>query len=88
MPIEGAEVELDSAWALSSNGQYPTAVTNKNGEYEFVEKVKADTYRIRASAEGFAWETYSRDGTVTGRFRGQGRYLSFGERACLKDLSH
>jgi Carboxypeptidase regulatory-like domain len=69
LPIEGAEVELVSAWALSSNGQYPTAITNKNGEYEFVEKVKADAYRIRASAEGFLWQTYSRDGTVEGQLQ-------------------
>jgi Carboxypeptidase regulatory-like domain len=69
LPIEGAEVELVSAWALSSNGQYPTAITNKNGEYEFVEKVKADAYRIRASAEGFLLQTYSRDGTVEGQLQ-------------------
>ena len=68
-PIEGATVELDRAWAPSSNGQYPTAITNKNGEYQFVESVKADAYRIRASAEGFVWQTYSRDGTVEGQLQ-------------------
>jgi hypothetical protein len=69
LPIEGAEVELESAWALSSSGQYPTAITNKNGEYQFVESVKADAYRIRASADGFVWQTYSRDGTVEGQLQ-------------------
>src|SRR5713101_1091532 len=59
MPIEGATVELEQAWA-PSNGQYPTAITDKNGEYQFVEIVKADAYRIRASAEGFVGQTYSR----------------------------
>jgi len=53
MPIEGATVELEQAWALSSNGQYPNAITDKNGEYQLVQIVKADAYRIRASAEGF-----------------------------------
>lgn len=63
MPIEGAKVELEQAWSVSSNGQYPTAITDKDGEYHFAEIVKADAYRIRASAEGFVGQTYSRDGT-------------------------
>lgn len=67
-PIEGATVELEQAWALSSNGQYPTAITDKNGEYYFPE-MKADAYRIRASAEGFVWQTYSRDGTAEGQLQ-------------------
>src|SRR5580704_8040618 len=69
MPIEGAEVELVRVWAVSSNGQYPTAITDKNGEYQFVESVKPDAYLIRASAEGFVWETYTRDGAVEGRLQ-------------------
>lgn len=32
-PIEGATVELERAWIASSNGQYPTAISNKNREY-------------------------------------------------------
>ena len=68
-PIEGATVELEQAWAISSNGQYPTAITNKNGEYRFVESVTPAAYRIRASAEGFVWQTYSRDGTVEGQLQ-------------------
>ena len=67
-PIEGATVELEQAWAPSSNGQYPTAITDKNGEYYFPE-MKADAYRIRASAEGFVWQTYSRDGTAEGQLQ-------------------
>jgi Carboxypeptidase regulatory-like domain len=69
MPIEGAEVQLEQAWALSSNGQYPTAITNKNGEYRFPEGVTPAAYRIRASAEGFVWQTYSRDGTAEGQLQ-------------------
>jgi hypothetical protein len=69
MPIEGATVELEQAWALSSNGQYPNAITDKNGEYQFVQIVKADAYRIRASAEGFVGQTYSRDGTAEGQLQ-------------------
>jgi len=68
-PIEGATVELERAWAISSNLQYPTAITNKNGEYRFVESVTSAAYRIRASAEGFVWQTYSRDGTVEGQLQ-------------------
>jgi protocatechuate 3,4-dioxygenase beta subunit len=68
-PIEGATVELERAWTVSSNGQYPTAISNKNGEYRFFETVKPDVYRIRASAEGFVWQTYSRDGTVEGQLQ-------------------
>ena len=68
-PIEGATVELERVWAISSNLQYPTAITNKNGEYRFVESVMPDAYRIRASAEGFVWQTYSRDGTVEGQLQ-------------------
>lgn len=67
MPIEGAEVQLERAWAPTSNGQYPTAITNKNGEYHFPEGVTPAAYRIRASAEGFVWQTYSRDGTAEGQ---------------------
>jgi hypothetical protein len=51
---------------VSSNGQYPTEISNKNGEYRFVESVTPAAYRIRASAEGFVWQTYSRDGTGGG----------------------
>lgn len=69
LPIEGAEVELVRVWAVSSNGQYPTAITDKNGEYQFVESVKPDAYLIRASAEGFVWETYTRDGRVEGQLQ-------------------
>lgn len=69
MPIEGAEVQLEQAWVLSSNGQYPTAITNKNGEYRFPEGVMPAAYRIRASAEGFVWQTYSRDGTAEGQLQ-------------------
>ena len=69
LPIEGAEVELVRVWAVSSNGQYPTAITDKNGEYQFVESVKPDAYLIRASAEGFLWETYTRDGRVEGQLQ-------------------
>ena len=68
MPIEGAEVALERAWAPSSNGQYPTAITDKNGEYRFPEMTPA-AYRIRASAEGFVWQTYSRDGTAEGQLQ-------------------
>jgi hypothetical protein len=69
VPIEGAEVELVRVWAVSSNGQYPTAITDKNGEYQFVESVKPDAYLMRASAEGFVWETYTRDKTVQGQLQ-------------------
>jgi len=31
--------------------------------------MKADAYRIRASAEGFVWQTYSRDGTAEGQLQ-------------------
>ena len=68
-PIEGAIVELERAWPISSNLQYPTAITNKNGEYRFAESVTPADYRIRASAEGFVWQTYSRDGTVEGQLQ-------------------
>lgn len=67
-PIEGATVELEQAWAPSSNGQYPTAITEKNGEYRFP-KMTTAAYRIRASAEGFVWQTYSRDGTAEGQLQ-------------------
>ena len=79
MPVEGAEVELERAWALSSNGQYPTAITDKNGEYHFA-AMKADAYRIRASAEGFVWQTYSRDGTA------EGQLLQIGETTHLRGI--
>jgi hypothetical protein len=69
MPIEGAEVRLERAWVPTSNGQYPTAITNKNGEYHFPEGVTPAAYRIRASAEGFVWQTYSRDGTAEGQVK-------------------
>lgn len=68
-PIERATVELERAHMLSSNGQYPTEITNKNGEYRFVASVTPAAYRIRASAEGFVWQTYSRDGTVEGELQ-------------------
>jgi hypothetical protein len=42
-------------------------LTNKNGEYHFPEGVTPAAYRIRASAEGFVWQTYSRDGTAEGQ---------------------
>jgi hypothetical protein len=68
-PIERATVELERAQMFSSSGQYPTEISNKNGEYRFVEGVTPAAYRIRASAEGFVWETYSRDGTVEGELQ-------------------
>jgi hypothetical protein len=68
MPIEGATVELEQASALSSNGQNPTAITDKNGNYHFPEMTPA-TYRIRATADGYVWQTYSRDGTAEGQLQ-------------------
>src|SRR5208283_991927 len=68
MPIEGATVELDQTWIPTSNGQYPTAITDRNGNYHFP-KMNAAAYRIRASAEGFVWQTYSRDGTAEGQLQ-------------------
>ena len=68
-PIEGATVELERAQMVSSNGQYPTEISDKSGEYRFVESVTPAAYRIRASAEGFVWQTYSRDGTVEGELQ-------------------
>ena len=68
MPIEGATVDLEQAWAPSSNGQNLTATTDKNGNYHFPEMTPA-TYRIRASAGGYVWQTYSRDGTAEGQLQ-------------------
>ena len=68
MPIEGATVELERAWMPTSNGQYPTAITDKNGNYHFPEMTPA-AYRIRASADGYVWQTYSSDGTAEGQLQ-------------------
>jgi hypothetical protein len=68
-PVEGATIELERAQMFSSNGQYPTEISNKNGEYRFVESVTPAAYRIRASAEGFVSQTYSRDGIVEGELQ-------------------
>lgn len=68
-PIEGATVELERTQMASSNLQYPNETTNKNGEYRFVGSPPLATYRVRASADGFVWQTYSRDGTVEGQFQ-------------------
>ena len=69
LPIQGAAIELRPAWAVSSNGQFQTAITDSSGEYRFVGSVNNNTYEIEASADGFVSHTYSRDGTLDGVFQ-------------------
>ena len=69
LPIQGAAIELRPAWAVSSNGQFQTAITDSSGEYRFVGSVNDTTYEIEASADGFVSHTYSRDGTLDGVFQ-------------------
>ena len=66
MPIEGATVQLELAHAFSSNGVFHTAITDKNGEYHFSE-MRSEAYLVRASADGFVWQTYTVDGTIQGQ---------------------
>jgi Carboxypeptidase regulatory-like domain len=67
--IEGASVRFVRANVVSSNGQFPTAVTDKNGEYRFHPDAEERVYLISASADGFVTEEYSSDGTLEGHFQ-------------------
>src|SRR5262249_27931991 len=65
LPIEGAAIVLDPGW-VSSNGQFPTATTDSDGNYRFVD-LNPGVYAIKASAEGFVWQTYSHGATSDGQ---------------------
>ena len=69
LPIEGAAIELEPAFAVQSNGQLQTALADSHGQYRFLQGVKDGTYIIRVSAEGFVSQTYSRDETLEGKFQ-------------------
>jgi hypothetical protein len=69
LPIEGATIELEQSGAFQHNAQLPLALTDSRGEFRFVQPVKDGTYFIQVSAEGFVSETYSRDGTLEGKFQ-------------------
>jgi hypothetical protein len=69
MPIEGASVRLERAEVASSNGEYPTAITDAHGEYRFGRDIEAGTDVIRASAAGFVSRTFSSDGSLEGKFQ-------------------
>lgn len=66
LPIEGAKVEFRYSWAFSSNGEFPTAISDTHGDYRSSESLKAGPYEIVASAEGFVPKRFSRDGTLEG----------------------
>lgn len=69
LPIEGASVRLERAGVASSNGEYPTAITDTHGEYRFGRDVEAGVHIVSASAAGFVSQTYSSDGTLEGKFQ-------------------
>jgi 5-hydroxyisourate hydrolase-like protein (transthyretin family) len=69
LPIEGAAIELEPAGAAQGNGQLQTETTDSHGLFRFLQGVKDGTYIIKASAEGFVSQTYSRDGTLEGKFQ-------------------
>jgi len=51
-----------------SDGRLQTAISDSQGEYRFLERVNAGAYVIKASAEGFVSQEYSRDATLEGEF--------------------
>lgn len=65
-PIPGATVQLIPT--IAGNLNSPTDATNDYGEYRF-QGVKAETYTVRASADGFVWHTYRRDESPEGVFQ-------------------
>jgi hypothetical protein len=69
LPIAGATVRLEPAWAAESNEQFQSAETDSRGNYRFQEAVPDNTYHIVASAEGYVSLTYSRDSTLEGVFQ-------------------
>ncbi len=68
-PIEGASVWLERGAIASSDGRYPTAITDKNGGYRFGTEITAGTYNVIAFANGYVTETYSSGGTLEGKFQ-------------------
>jgi Carboxypeptidase regulatory-like domain len=62
LPIADATVELRMSHVPDSSGQFPTAISDHNGEYRFRDSVREGSYDIVASAEGFVSKTYKRDG--------------------------
>jgi hypothetical protein len=69
LPIEGATIELEPSGAIQHNSPLSSSSTDIRGEFRFLQPVKDGTYFIRVSAEGFVSETFSRDGTLEGKFQ-------------------
>jgi hypothetical protein len=68
LPIEGAAIELVPPLARG-DGQLESPIADSHGEYRFLQGVSAGTYAVKASAEGFVSQTYSRDATLEGEFQ-------------------
>jgi hypothetical protein len=69
LPIEGAAITLQPSGSPQHNSALQTAITDSQGQYRFVEPVSNGNYFVAADADGYVPETYSRDGTLEGKFQ-------------------
>jgi len=69
LPIEGATISLERAGSIQHNLPLQTATTDSQGRYRFVDSIADGTYFIDVIADGYVSESFSRDGTLDGKFQ-------------------